>query len=491
MPSGITIIGLGPGCSQYWTRTAYQHLFEAAEVYLSTIHHPSIADIPGQIHTFDYLNQPQNNVIKAYQQLAAEIVRLGQRQQGITFAVPGHPNLDEASVPYIQAQAQAAALSVTILPGLSFLDATCAVLNLENPLNLQIVDFLTLVSQHHPALETGRPVLIPYLAEQATLLYAKQTLLNAYPDDLLVTLLQALGTAQERIWTCSLAELDRQTDLDQTLTTLYLPASKPLGAFSALQETIAHLRSPMGCPWDLKQTHQSLRPYLLEEAYEVLAALDANDADALAEELGDLLLQVVLHTQIAIDNGEFKMETVIDHLNRKLIRRHPHIFGDVSVADAAQVVTNWEVIKKAEKAAKGQSETVASVLDGVPPDLPALAQALTISNRAVRVGFEWPNIEGVLDKIVEEAQEIVEATNPSHLESEIGDLLFSAVNLARWQKIDPESALRATNARFTRRFKNMELLAAEQGQSLSTMSIEALEVLWQQAKKIDDNQPGF
>jgi tetrapyrrole methylase family protein/MazG family protein len=207
---------------------------------------------------------------------------------------------------------------------------------------------------------------------------------------------------------------------------------------------------------------------------------------ALAEELGDLLLQIVLHTQIATGAGDFRMGDVIGHINRKLVRRHPHVFGDVTVNGANEVMANWEEIKRLERSAqKGEREISPSALDGIPEALPALAQALAISKRAVRVGFEWPNIEGVLDKLVEEAHEITQATDSAELEAEIGDLLFSAVNLARWRNIDPESALRTTNARFTRRFKRLEALATAQGKVLSGMTIEELDELWDEAKSLE------
>jgi tetrapyrrole methylase family protein/MazG family protein len=223
----------------------------------------------------------------------------------------------------------------------------------------------------------------------------------------------------------------------------------------------------------------------LEEAYEVLEALDADDTEWLAEEMGDLLLQIVLHTQIAIDTGEFNMGDVIDHINRKLLRRHPHVFGNVVVNGVDDVTSNWESIKKAEKTAKGQTDQTPSALDGIPKAMPALTQALTISKRAVKMGFEWPNIEGVLDQLIEEAQEITEAESPEHLESEIGDLLFSAVNLARWRKIDPESALRGTNTRFKWRFQKMEELAAARGKNLPDLSTDDMEILWNEAKQYE------
>jgi tetrapyrrole methylase family protein/MazG family protein len=376
-----------------------------------------------------------------------------------------------------------------MLPGLNFLESTLAALDLAAADNLQLVYAATVAQQYHPLLEPGRPALVTHLADQPLAAQVKQTLLNAYAPDLGVTLVDAPEGTPPRLWRCPLAELDRQPDLSPA-TALYLPAEPAENSFSSFQNTIAHLRSPEGCPWDRRQTHQSLRPYLLEETYEVLEALDANDSEALAEELGDLLLQILLHTQIATEQERFKMSQVIGQINRKLWRRHPHVFGDVVVNGVNEVTATWEAIKQQEKAGPnhredGLSQPRPSALDGVPPGLPALAAALAISKKAVRAGFEWPDIEGVLDKLVEEAEEITQATDPAQLEAEIGDLLFSAVNLARWRNVDAESALRATNARFTRRFKKLEALAAARGKQVSDMSIEEMDALWEEAKRYE------
>ena len=377
-----------------------------------------------------------------------------------------------------------------MLTGFEFLEPTLKALNVDRVDNLQICYAITVAGQYHPSLETGRPALVTHLQGHNLAGRVMATLLNAYAADHAISLVQAPGSGAERVWSCPLNQLDRQSGLDAP-TTVYLPAQAGDGSFSSFQDTIAHLRSPQGCPWDREQTHRTLRPYLLEECYEVLEALDAGDPAALAEELGDLLLQIVLHTQIAIDQDEFKMEDVISHINRKLRRRHPHVFGDVQVNGVAEVALNWETIKRAEKASRNHRGPEAvpaqppSALDGVPRAMPALAEALAISKKAVRVGFEWPNIEGVLAKLVEEAHEITGAATAEELEAEIGDLLFSAVNLARWRNVDAESALRATNARFVRRFKTLEALAAAQNQSLSDMSIEEMDALWDRAKTLE------
>lgn len=485
MPPAITLIGLGPGDSRHWTRAAADWLSQADEVYLAHPHQPGLADITAKFYYFDGLYQQAASPNEAYRQLAAELVRLGRRENGVTFARPGHPAMDEPALPTIRALAQAAHLPLTIIPGLSLLDAALAALNLNSGEHLQIMPASVLANLHHPPLAPDQPALITGLATPTLARQVQQTLLNAYAADFMVRLVQAGGTEAEQLWSCSITELDRQTWLNST-TTLYLPADASNSSLATFQETIAHLRAPEGCPWDREQTHQTLRPYLLEETYEVLEALDTGNAAALAEELGDLLLQIGLHTQIAVSAGDFNMGKVIGHINRKLVRRHPHVFGDVIVNGVADVTTNWEAIKKAERSKlNGEGSQPPSALDGIPKDLPALAQALAISKRAVRVGFEWPNIAGVLDKLIEEANEIVAAANPAELEAEIGDLLFTVVNLARWRQVDPESALRAANARFTRRFKQVEALAAARGRVLAEMTIDEMDALWNEAKIIE------
>lgn len=476
MPPGITIVGLGPGDSQHWTRKADTIFQQAAEVYVRTTRHPSVTDIQAKIYTFDEIDRSTGGA----QQIAAEVIRLGQRAEGVVYAVPGHPN-EDPTVPLIRSLAKTQHTPVAIIPGLSLLETALSALELDTPHKLQIVPAADMVGLHHPPLAPDQAALVLDLSSQSLAAQIKQVLLNAYAADFTITLVQRA----EPLWSGSLAELDQQSQFDWS-TVLYLPADPANTSLPAFQETIAHLRAPEGCPWDREQTHQSLRPFLLEETYEVLEALDMADPSALAEELGDLLLQIVLHTQIATGAGDFRMGEVIGHINQKLVRRHPHVFGNVTVNGVADVTANWEAIKQEERSTRNvERETIPSVLDGVPAALPALAQALAISKRAVRVGFEWPNIEGVLDKLIEEAREIIEAADPVELEAEIGDLLFSAVNLARWRNVDPESALRATNARFTRRFKKLETLAAAQGKVLSEMTIAELDALWNEAKSFE------
>jgi tetrapyrrole methylase family protein/MazG family protein len=247
--------------------------------------------------------------------------------------------------------------------------------------------------------------------------------------------------------------------------------------FKTLVAIIARLRAPDGCPWDRQQTHASLRANLLSECYEVLEALDKSDSPGLCEELGDLLLQIVLHAQIARDEGDFEIGDVIESIADKIVRRHPHIFGSTKVKDAEEVMHNWEALKREER------PEGSSMLEGVPQDMPALAYAYEISRRAVRVGFEWEDIEGVIDKLIEEIKEIREARSPEEKAREFGDLLFTLVNFARWQGIDSEAALRDANRKFYKRFAYMEELCRRRDKELSKLSFQEWNDLWEEAKR--------
>jgi tetrapyrrole methylase family protein/MazG family protein len=303
--------------------------------------------------------------------------------------------------------------------------------------------------------------------------------MNQYPDDHRVTLVHAASTPDEKVEALPLYEVDRSSHISH-LTSLFVPPLPQASAFETFQETVAHLRAPNGCPWDREQTHQTLRTNLLEEAYEALAAIDADDPDGMREELGDLLLQIVLQSQIATEAGEFSMAEVIAGVQAKLIRRHPHVFGDVKVSGVQEVLENWEKLKAAER--NGDPKPDKGMLGTVPPGLPALAQADTYQRRAARVGFDWPEISGVTAKVHEEIAE-VEAAAPDERAAEIGDLFFAIVNWARWLEVDPESALREANARFAARFAHVEAAARAQGKDMRAMTLEELDQLWEAAKR--------
>ena len=252
---------------------------------------------------------------------------------------------------------------------------------------------------------------------------------------------------------------------------------KESGSFLELKEIIARLRGPGGCPWDKKQTHASLRPFLVEESYEVLQALDEGVPEKLRDELGDLLLQIMLHAQIADESGQFNIDDVVQSISQKLIHRHPHVFGDKKAGDVAEVEQNWEALKQEER---GEGE---SILAGMPEQMPALAYSQSMQRRAAGVGFDWEKVQEIIDKLAEEIGEIKRAANQQERANEFGDLLFTLANIARRLDIDLEMALRSANQRFQRRFTCMEELCRQRGINLASLSLDQQNALWEEAKK--------
>jgi MazG family protein len=279
-------------------------------------------------------------------------------------------------------------------------------------------------------------------------------------------------------------------------------AAKDAGRwFERLVRLQARLRAPNGCPWDIEQTHLTLRTYLIEEAYEVLEALESGNDAKFAEELGDLLLQVVFHAQIAAEEKRFTAADVVREIHQKMVRRHPHVFGEKRARDAGEVLKNWEQIKAEERRAKNGEQgsgagsaaekAPAPLLDGIPNTLPAVMQGFQLTRRASRIGFDWENVEGVVEKLQEELGELRKAQtaeSAKQIEDEIGDVLFAAVNLARFLKVDPEIALKRTNAKFTSRFREMERLALGSGRALADVPRAEMEALWQRAKAAERKQ---
>jgi tetrapyrrole methylase family protein / MazG family protein len=482
--NGIILLGLGPGSPELLTRQAWQTIENSSEIYLRTRQHPTVNGFPKniQIHSFDHLYDECGSFQDVYARIVDEIIDLGQKPKGVMYAVPGHPFVAEATCPEIARRAKEMQIPVFVVEGLSFLEPSFSALGIDPLPRISIVDALEMVSGHHPPFPPDAPALIAQVYDQQIAAELKITLMAVYPDEHPIRLVHRAGSAESIVEELPLFELDHSQQIG-LLTTLYLPPLAPATSMEAFQELIAHLRSPEGCPWDREQTHQSLRPNLLEEAYEVVSAIDADDPQEMAEEFGDLLLQVVLHAQIGSEYGEFNMADVIQGIHTKLVRRHPHVFGDENLDKPDAVIRNWERLKADERKQKGELEK--GLLDGVANALPALTQAQTYQKRVARVGFDWPEISGVIDKICEEIEELRSAPDDEARASELGDMLFSVVNLARWLDIDAESALRESNARFRSRFAKVEQSARRSERELSEMSIDELEDLWNDAKGIN------
>ena len=359
---------------------------------------------------------------------------------------------------------------------LSLVASVFETLRIAPPPKLTLLEAQTLASAHVPPFPPDMPALLTGIDSVELALQIKKVLLVVYPKEHEVHLVEG-----SRLKVQSLIEFQPSTFNLQLSSCLYIPSLGEGTSFESFAEIVAHLRAPDGCPWDKEQTHQSLRTHLLEEAYETLTAMDENNSADMREEFGDLLLQIVLNSQIGSEAESFSMTEVIKAIYDKIVRRHPHVFGDVQLDGVDGVLQNWEKLKEKER---GEKKEEKGLLDGVPAALPSLTQALEYQARAARVGFDWPEVDGVLDKVREEIEEIKQAQNLDEVTAELGDLFFVLVNLARWRKVDAESALRGTNIKFKKRFGYVEQGAKKQGRNLSDLTLEEMDTLWNEAKSL-------
>ncbi len=348
---------------------------------------------------------------------------------------------------------------------------------------LLILDHENLRDKHHPPFSSDQPILIFGIEDAHELAQISKLLIRILPENHTVTIME-----NENEKNLAVGELPNYK-LSLKGCALLVPPFGEKTTFLGFEEIVARLRAPDGCPWDREQTHQSLRTHLLEETYETIEAMDKNDMADLQEELGDLLLQIVLNAEIAGEEQAFHMVDVVRSISEKIIRRHPHVFGDVEISEVSGVLKNWEKLKEAERNGKN-SDTPKGLLDGVPKSLPALAQAQEYQDRAARVGFDWDTVEPVIKKVREEFAEVLSAPDDASRSEELGDLLFAVVNLVRWYKTDAENALRNTNQKFARRFNHIEKGAKRGGRNLTDMSLEEMDVFWEESKKNEMNKKG-
>ncbi len=509
----ITVVGLGPGRWEDLTIEARDTLAAARQVMCRTTRHPTVDALRAWrpelvIESFDDLYETTSTFAELYPTMTRLLLERAlalPASESLIYATPGHPLIGEESVRMLREQAAAQGVSVRVVAGLSFIEPVCAALGL-NPLerDLQLIDATALMSTPAEAvmgaLLPTKPALVAQVYNRRLASGVKLALSELYPEDWEVTLAQWAGLPdREVIRRIPLYELDRDESADH-LTTLYLPPLDPLMATRSpegLRMIVMRLRAPDGCPWDRQQTHQSLRRYVLEEAYEVAEAIDDLDgtpetAGKLADELGDLLLQVYLHAEVANQEDAFHLGDVYQFVSEKLIRRHPHVFGDVAVRDAEHVVRNWEAIKREERAARGESLAHESALRGIPRGAPALYQAFELSKKAGKVGFAFRATEDAPQKGTEETRELAEAIEARRLgaggepsaeeQAELGDVLFALAALSQRLGIAPETALEQANTRFRRRFERMETLAQERGLALDTLDADGWLALWAEAK---------
>jgi tetrapyrrole methylase family protein/MazG family protein len=436
-----------------------------------------VADLPTHVtrHSFDAIYDSAENFDTVYETIVTELLALAQPGD-VVYAVPGHPFVGESTVTRLVAQAEAVGVPVEIVAGLSFVEPCLTAVQQDGMDGIQIFDAIELTQYLYPPVNPDFPLLLGQVYSRMLASELKLVLTAVYPDEHPVTLIHQAGDDDQAIEQIPLYEIDR-SDRVNHLTSLFVPPLPNPSSLATLAETVAILRSPNGCPWDQEQTHQSLRSGFLEEASEVLAALDENDMDGLREELGDVFYHLVMQIQMASEAEEFRLTDVIADVDAKLKYRHPHVWGDWQVRDSEEVIQNWEMLKAKEKADRS-----GSLVDNIPQALPALARSQKMQGRVSKVGFDWPDITGVYDKVQEEIAELREATSPEHRVEELGDLLFVVVNLANWLEIDAESALREANSKFSRRFQALERLVEDRRLTLTEMDLDSLEALWQEVK---------
>ncbi|ACX53148.1 MazG family protein [Ammonifex degensii KC4] len=489
MASRIVICGLGPGSWDALPLGVLARLRRGGLIFLRTEKHPLVPRLREEgisFTSFDSFYEEEESFPTVYRRIAETLLEAAKREGEVVYAVPGHPLVAEEPSRLLLKHAPKQGVELEILPAPSFLDALLVTLNLSPDEGLMVLDALD--PEFSARISPSLPTVVMQTYSRLVASEVKVFLLESYPPEHPVTWVRAAGVpGEERKETLPLSLLDRMP-FDH-LTSIYLPplatSFKPRFSLAPLAQVLAELRGEKGCPWDKEQTHQSLKKYLLEETYEVLEAIDRVEEDPhnLCEELGDLLLQIVFHCQIAAEAGRFNLDDVVRSITRKMIARHPHVFGEEEVAGGALgVIRNWERIKQKEKKER------ASLMDGLGSrNLPALLRAAACQRRAARVGFDWKDWRGAADKVREELEEIERQVashpNPKDLALEVGDLLFAAVNVARLLGVEAEEALHRSVDKFVERFRYLEERAKASGVKLEEAGIELLDTFWEEAKK--------
>jgi len=490
----ITVVGLGSGNKDTLPVKNLKMLESGVSIFLRTEKHPvveELRDMGIEYESFDSIYEKYGVFEDVYAEIVNLLISAVKRNNEIIYTVPGHPMVAEETVALLIKNAEVEGIIVDIVSAPSGLEAVYAALKIDPCQGLVILDALNFDASK---LNRELPILFTQVYSKMVASELKLTLMEQYPDEHYIQIVKAAGIpSQEIILSIPLYQLDRIDWIDH-LTSIYVPAMMEQGLDESKYDEIAggcqcyleplievmdKLRGPDGCPWDKEQTHSSLKKYLIEETYEVLDAIDDKNMNKFCEELGDLLLQVVFHARIAEEQNNFDMNDVITGIADKLIRRHPHVFGDLQVDSTSEVLTNWEDIKAKEKKKE-------SIFEDIPKSLPALMRAEKIQRKAARVGFDWSSIEGAWLKVKEELSELEEAVvlgEDIKIKEELGDLFFAIVNVCRFLDIDAEEALQNTNIKFIKRFFYIEQYVKEKKLIWSELTLEYMDKLWEEAKK--------
>lgn len=480
MKNKITIIGLGPGGKDLLSVKAYE-LILTKDVILRTSIHPCVEEFEDiEFDSFDYLYDESEDFRTVYETIA-EILIEDSKEEHIYYAVTGNPLFHEKSVQLILEKAPEEGIEVEIVPGISYIDTIADDLEVDfGEEGLLLIDSYDLIDDKITA-NPNVGVLIGEVFNSFVLSEVKLSLMKYYRDDTEVILISHSGRKEKKLIKTPLYELDHY-EADH-LTSIFIPKQEDLvRTFDDLYMITKVLRSPEGCPWDREQTHESLKRYLIEETYEVIDALDKEDMENLQEELGDLLFEILIHSVIAEEKGDFNIFDVLEGISEKMIRRHPHVFGNLSVSSSEDVLPLWDEVKAKEKKKMSFTEE----MENIPKGTPELIISDKIQRKAKKIGFDWDDPLPALDKVSEEVGEVREAiedkSSIEHLREEIGDLLFACVNVARLCDIEPDEALRLANKKFINRLKKMDVKAQKEGKNLSELSLDQLEELWESVK---------
>lgn len=481
----ITVIGLGAADFDQMQLGVYRKLQAATKIYVRTIDHPVLEDLQQQgiiFESFDAIYEKHGGFEAVYDEITAMLIDYAAHED-VLYAVPGHPLVAEKTIQLLIEADARGDIALTIEGGQSFLDPIFGALRIDPIEGFQLLDGTNMSMDD---INMRQHILIAQVYDTFSASEVKLTLMEKYRDDYPVTIVTAAGSSQEKLTTVALYELDHEVEINN-LTTIYVPpvaqTDEALRDWTTFRQIIATLRGPNGCPWDQKQTHESLKKYFLEEVHEFLAAVDAEDDFAMIDELGDVLLQVFLHAQIGEDNGYFTLEDVLASISEKMIRRHPHVFGDATAEDAEAVVANWEAIKREEK-----GEVSGSLLDGAYRETSGLQTSYNYQKEAAKVGFDWDKPEDALAKFSEEWAEFqaeLTAGDATRRMDELGDVFFTLVNVARFYKLSPDEAMWHANEKFARRFKHVEACVAQSGKAFSDFTLDELDRFWDEAKQLE------
>lgn len=484
----IYVIGLGPGSINDLTLQAVGRIESGKKNFLRTKYHPTVEYFEKKeikYESFDYVYNKSENFEQVYKIIVDELEKISKKGEDINYFVPGNPLVAESTVKLLIERK----LDIEIISGLSFIEPILEMVK-RDPINgLQIIDGLDFNMND---ININMDTIITQVHDKVTISDIKLILGEVYGDEFKVHYIQNAGVEEKEINKyVSIYQLDRIEE-PNLLTSLYIPKiegkEEEVFDFRDLLDIMSILRSKDGCAWDREQTHKSIRASMIEEAYEVVDAIDKNDIDGIIEELGDVLLQVIFHSQIGLENGTFDIYDVTSTLAEKLRYRHPHVFSKKDkkkdVENSSDIVYNWDVLKDKRRNLNTYSEKLQEI-----KGLPSLLTSYKVQREVAKVGFDWDDISGPIEKIEEEYNEIIEAIETSSgknkIEEEIGDILFSVVNLSRFLEIDPEVALNSTINKFINRFEYMEKESIKRDKDLKDMTLEEMDRLWKAAKKLE------